>query len=235
MLAPDSLTPALSRKRERGTKLCSRWGASKSPAATYVRQMEDSNWTRTEMSDADAYDQVESLLGRCALRDAKALNELYQLVAPKLLGILLRLLKRRALAEEALQDVIVRVWQRANQYEAYRGRGMAWLVSIARNRAIDMLRSQRQLVSIDAVPAIESEISDDSSDSELDTSVTDKMRAALGHCMQALSQQQRACIALSYVEGLSQDEIARSLDSPLGTVKSWMRRGLQSLKRCLAA
>src|SRR5438477_279220 len=80
-------------------------------------------------------DRVEALLSRCALRDERALGELYDLVSSQLFGVLLRILKRRALAEEALQDVMVRVWQRADQYVAYRGRAMAWLSSIARYRA----------------------------------------------------------------------------------------------------
>jgi RNA polymerase sigma-70 factor, ECF subfamily len=175
--------------------------------------------------------EIETLLGRCALRDSKALNQLYELVAPRLFGVLLKLLRRRALAEEALQDVIVRVWQRAGQFEAYRGRGMAWLVSIARNRAIDMLRSQRTHVSIDDATA--AELADYSTTDALEMSSTDKMRAALARCLGGLSQEQRDCITLAYVNGYSHDEIARSVGSPLGTVKSWVRRGLSSLKRCL--
>jgi RNA polymerase sigma-70 factor, ECF subfamily len=184
------------------------------------------------MTESAAYaSEVETLLGRCALRDSKALNQLYQLVAPRLFGVLLKLLRRRALAEEALQDVIVKVWQRAGQFEAYRGRGMAWLVSIARNRAIDMLRSQRNYVSIDeAAPA---DLADDSANDAMEMSGTDKMRTALNRCLGGLSDQQRECITLAYVKGYSHDEIARSVGSPLGTVKSWVRRGLSSLKRCL--
>jgi len=174
---------------------------------------------------------IEALLGRCALRDAKALKELYGLVSSQLFGVLLRLLRSRALAEEALQDVIVRVWQRAGQFEAYRGRGMAWMMSIARNRAIDLLRTQRQTVSIDDSDAFE--IADESGRDELEMSATDKMKTALGQCLGGLSQQQRECITLAYVNGYSHDEIARSVGSPLGTVKSWVRRGLVSLKKCL--
>jgi RNA polymerase sigma-70 factor, ECF subfamily len=174
---------------------------------------------------------IESLLGRCALRDSKALSELYTLVSSPLFGVLLRLLRSRALAEEALQDVIVRIWQRAGQFEAYRGRGMAWMMSIARNRAIDLLRSQRKTVSIDDSEAME--LADDSDRDVLEMSATDKMKAALGQCLGGLSQQQRECITLAYVNGYSHDEIARSVGSPLGTVKSWVRRGLVSLKRCL--
>jgi RNA polymerase sigma-70 factor (ECF subfamily) len=182
-------------------------------------------------SDREDGGQIEALLGRCALRDSKALNELYRLVAPQLLGVLIKLLRRRALAEEALQDVMVRVWQRANQFEAYRGRGMAWLVSVARNRAIDLLRSQRDYVSMDESQV--NEIPDDSGGDDLEMSTTDRMRVALDRCLGGLSDEQRQCIRLAYVNGYSHDEISRSVGSPLGTVKSWVRRGLTSLKRCL--
>jgi RNA polymerase sigma-70 factor (ECF subfamily) len=182
-------------------------------------------------ASADETGQVEALLGRCALRDSKALNELYRLVAPQLLGVLMKLLRRRALAEEALQDVMVRVWQRANQFEAYRGRGMAWLVSVARNRAIDMLRSQRDYVSMEETQV--NEIPDESGGDDLEMSATDRMRAALDRCLGGLSNEQQQCIRLAYINGYSHDEISRSVGSPLGTVKSWVRRGLTSLKRCM--
>lgn len=179
----------------------------------------------------DADDRVEALLSRCALRDERALAELYEMVSSQLFGVLLRILKRRALAEEALQDVMVRVWQRADQYVAYRGRAMAWLSSIARYRAIDLLRAQRVHTSIDDAPA--EALADESSDDMADTTTSQRLRNALGDCLGRLNQEQQRCISLAYVEGYSQDQIATTLGSPLGTVKSWMRRGLASLKRCL--
>jgi RNA polymerase sigma-70 factor (ECF subfamily) len=178
----------------------------------------------------DAEDRVERLLSHCALRDERALAELYELVASQLFGILLRILKRRALAEEALQDVMVRVWQRADQYVGYRGRAMAWLSSIARYRAIDLLRAQRIHTSIDDTPA---EALADTSDDFTEATTSQRLRNALGDCLGRLNQEQQRCITLAYVEGYSQDQIATTIGSPLGTVKSWMRRGLASLKRCL--
>jgi RNA polymerase sigma-70 factor (ECF subfamily) len=175
-------------------------------------------------------DRIEALLGRCALRDERALGELYQLVSAQLFGVLLRILKQRALAEEALQDVMVRVWQRAEQYAAYRGRAMAWLSSIARYRAIDLLRAQRVHTSIDDAPA---EALADSSSDFAEATTSQRLRNALGDCLGRLNAEQQRCISLAYVDGYSQDQIATVLGSPLGTVKSWLRRGLASLKRCL--
>lgn len=177
-----------------------------------------------------AEDRVEKLLSRCALRDERALSELYELVSSQLFGVLLRILKRRALAEEALQDVMVKVWQRADQYVAYRGRAMAWLSSIARYRAIDLLRAQKTHTSIDDAPA---EALADQGDDFTDSTTSQRMRNALGDCMGRLNTEQQRCLSLAYVEGYSQDQIATAIGSPLGTVKSWMRRGLASLKRCI--
>ncbi len=184
---------------------------------------------RDELSSVD--DRVEQLLSRCALRDEQALSDLYQLVSSQLFGVLLRILKRRALAEEALQDVMVRVWQRADQYVAYRGRAMAWLSSIARYRAIDLLRAQRAHTSIDDAPA--EALIDATSDHFVEATTSQRLRNALGVCLSRLNQEQQRCIALAYVDGYSQDQIATAIGSPLGTVKSWLRRGLASLKQCL--
>lgn len=180
-------------------------------------------------SEQDSDDRIERLLSRCALRDERALGELYELVSSQLFGVLLRILKRRALAEEALQDVMVRVWQRADQYVAYRGRAMAWLSSIARYRAIDLLRAQRVHTSIDDAPAEALANADDFAEA----TTSQRLRNALGDCLGRLNQEQQRCISLAYVDGYSQDQIATAIGSPLGTVKSWMRRGLMSLKRCL--
>lgn len=88
-------------------------------------------------------EQLQALLDRCAASDSSALERLYELASPVLFACLTRILRRRALAEEALQDVFVSIWQRANQFSASRGRAMAWMMSIARYRAIDLLRRER--------------------------------------------------------------------------------------------
>src|SRR4030095_1505003 len=90
--------------------------------------------------DATQAERLELLLGRCAQRDERALQELYQLVSGPRRGVLMRILRRRAVAEEALQDVMVKIWQRADQYVAYRGRAMAWITAIARYRSIALVR-----------------------------------------------------------------------------------------------
>lgn len=185
---------------------------------------------RSDVAAGPPQDRIESLLGRCALREERALEELYRAVSGQLLAVLLRILRSRALAEEALQDVMVRIWQRADQYVAYRGRPMAWLISIARYRAIDLLRAQRVHDTLDEAP--EAMLADASTENA-EPLASERLQRNLNDCLSRLSRQQQRCISLAYIDGYSQDEIARSIGTPLGTVKSWVRRGLLSLKRCL--
>jgi RNA polymerase sigma-70 factor (ECF subfamily) len=182
-------------------------------------------------ASADAMDaEVERLLVSCAHGERQALERLYRLTSSRLLGVLLRILKRRELAEDALQDVYVRVWQRAKQFDGYRGRPMAWLVSIARYRAIDVVRSNRVLLPLDR-PEDEPSIT---LVAEPETPAeSNRTRAALERCLALLSDSQRRCVTLAFVNGLSHEEIATTVGSPLGTIKSWVRRGLLSLRACL--
>lgn len=185
--------------------------------------------TRSDASTPGEAD-IEALLERCADGDRPALERLYRLTSPRLFGVLMRILKRRDLAEDALQDVYVRVWQRARQFDAFRGRATAWLVSIARYRAIDSVRSRRALLSLDA-PQDETPVDMAAAPESLPES--SRTRAALERCLGLLTDAQRRCVTLAFVYGLSHDDIAATVDSPLGTIKSWVRRGLLSLRQCL--
>jgi RNA polymerase sigma-70 factor, ECF subfamily len=170
--------------------------------------------------------EIESLLLRCASQEHKALEELYRKLSPLLLALLLRMLRTRDLAEDALQDVFVRVWRQAGQFEAQRGRALAWIISIARYRAIDMQRSRKDWVGLEAVaePSV--------SAARTESSLTQR---SLERCMELLTGEQRHCLVLAYQQGLTQDVIATSMGYPLGTVKSWVRRALTSLRRCLGS
>ena len=183
----------------------------------------------TATSDSEFDQQLQSLLSRCAAADGAALQRLYDLVAPPLFSCLTRMLRRRSVAEEALQDVFVTVWQRAGQFRPERGRAIAWLMSIARNRAIDLLRHER------FAPMLVAELPEPATDKQEadDAEAWLPGLALLERCLGLLSQQQRHCLQLAYVNGNSHEDIARLVGSPLGTVKSWIRRALQSLKGCL--
>ena len=175
--------------------------------------------------------QLETLLRRCALRDRAAFEELYRSAAPRLLACLVAILRRRDLAEDALQECFVRIWRRADQFDAYRGRAIGWLVSIARYHAIDLVRAERATVPLsDAMTAA---LDDPSAAQAFDRAESTLTDSALQRCLEALPAEQRRSVVLAYMQGLTHEDIARQLTSPLGTVKSWVRRGLQSVRRCM--
>ncbi len=172
--------------------------------------------------------ELARLLQRCAARDSVAFRSLYDKTSPILFARLLRMLRRRSVAEEALQDVYVRIWERAAQFEAHRGRALAWMVTIARYCAIDLMRRERMmLVSDDALAEIPDESAGDGAAVEKPNN--------FDHCIGQLNDHTRQCLTLAFVEGRSHDEIARVTANPLGSVKSWIRRGLLSLKECLSS
>jgi RNA polymerase sigma-70 factor, ECF subfamily len=180
-------------------------------------------------SQAEFDEELLRLLSRCAAADAGALQRLYELVSPILFASITRILRRRALAEEALQDVFVSIWQRAGQFRASRGRPMAWMMSIARYRAIDLLRHERSAPIL--VPDLPERAQ--SADDSREESSWAPAAGLMERCLGLLNDHQRSCLELAYVGGNSHEDISRLTGNPLGTVKSWIRRGLQSLRKCL--
>jgi RNA polymerase sigma-70 factor (ECF subfamily) len=179
-----------------------------------------------------AESEIAGYLARCARQDRQAFQRLYDSTAPQLLGCLLRILRNRPMAEDALQDVFVQVWNRAGQFDSTRGSAWAWLIAIARYRAIDVRRREGRMTAetgrdLDDIP-------DDTEPPEaLAFDLGDRTARALAHCLEALQPRQRECIVLAYQGGLSHSEVATEVGEPLGSVKSWIRRGLSALKRCL--
>jgi RNA polymerase sigma-70 factor, ECF subfamily len=182
-------------------------------------------------ADRELDARLTELLRRCAQSDGEALRGLYSLVSPTLFACLTRMLRRRSLAEEALQDVFVTVWQRAGQFRPERGRAMAWLVAIARYRAIDLLRHER----IGPLPVADLPAGGAPDEAGDEATAAFAGAALLERCLALLTSEQRRCLELAFVGGNSHADVARLVGSPLGTVKSWIRRGLQSLKACLEA
>ena len=189
--------------------------------------------------------ELQALLSRVRLGDREAFAALYRQTRARLFGVVLRIQKDRALAEDILQDVYVNVWRAAASFDAARSQAMTWLVAIARNRAIDGLRRRA------AEPPTTSATVQASDGDEAAGELWDRMASQdegpaealarrddarlLARCMRALSTEQRQSIALAYFDGLSHGEIAAHMAQPLGTVKSWVRRGLAALQRCLGA
>jgi len=186
--------------------------------------------------------ELSALLARTALGDRAAFAQLYDRTSGHLFAVLLRVQRDRAQAEDLLQEVYVSVWRAAGGFDAARSQPLTWLTSIARNRAIDSLRRaqlQPRLVSTtrddddddDSPDAIERAGSDGPGPLELLDRACDARQ--LNQCLNGLSATQRQSVALAFFDGLSHAEVAEHLKQPLGTVKSWLRRALQSLKQCL--
>lgn len=170
--------------------------------------------------------ELAQLLQRCAARDTVAFRTLYDKTSAILFARLLRMLRRRSVAEEVLQDVFVRIWERAAQFEMGRGKPLAWMVTIARYCAIDLMRRERlSLVSDDTIDQVP--------DDTLNEPGTFDKPNNFDFCIGQLNENTRRCLTLAFVEGRSHDEIAQVTASPLGSVKSWIRRGLLALKECL--
>jgi len=179
------------------------------------------------MISAEAHSLTE-LLARTALGDQSAYHALYQATAAKLFGFALRILRRRELAEECLQDAFVSIWYRAGDYRSDRAQPFTWMAAIVRNRALDMLRAtpaHQEMPDDDAVDALQVQAAEPPAHAE--------EAQALRRCLDTLPAPQRQAIALSYFRGLAHAELAHALREPLGTVKTWIRRGLMQLKRCL--
>ncbi len=188
---------------------------------------------------SDRSRQLSQLLSRAGLGDRAAFATLYELSSSHLFAVVLRICRDRAQAEDILQEVYVNVWRSAGGFDAAQSQPLTWLTSIARNRAIDGLRrAQTQ-------PQLQSATTDNDEDPDVyDTTADDQpgpldllSRAsdarALSHCMEDLSAPQRQSLALAFYDGLSHAEVADKMGEPLGTVKSWVRRALLSLKSCL--
>jgi RNA polymerase sigma-70 factor (ECF subfamily) len=153
------------------------------------------------------------------------------LTSPQLLATLIRILRDRAAAEDALQDVYVQVWNRAAQFTGARGSSWAWLMAIARYRAFDLRRRERRIAT-EGADAFESVAAAEAPHDSL-LALGRHATAALDNCLAALQERQRDCILLAYQDGLTHAQVADRVGEPLGSVKSWIRRGLTALRRCL--
>ena len=177
-------------------------------------------------------DELPALLASTALGDRAAFERLYRATSAKLFGVALRILKREDWAEEALQDAYVNVWNRASSYTPGLSAPMTWMTSIVRNRCLDWLRRPHAEVADEDGALIEATAADDPDPLELLEQSTEAQ--AVARCLKTLDGNQRQAVMLAYFEGLSHAELASHLRAPLGSVKTWVRRGLLRLKSCLA-
>ena len=175
-----------------------------------------------------------ALVHQLLKKDVRAFEEIYDRHSRAVYGLVLRILQQAGTAEEVVQDVFLQLWRNASRYDERRGPFVSWLLTLARNRALDTLRlkSERQRRREDQTEELPSIITTPAYEKDLD----EKRRAERVRALMAsLAPQQKRAIELAYFEGLSHTEIAATLREPLGTVKSWIRNGLLRLKEGLQA
>ncbi|GHA32466.1 RNA polymerase sigma factor [Devosia pacifica] len=178
---------------------------------------------------AETSAEVTRLIQRVALRDRSAFRQLYQRTSAKLFGVTLRILKDRAEAEEALQEVFVKIWQRADRFVPGGSSPISWLVAVARNHCLDILRARRP-----TSETIETalEIPDSSPDPEDRTMGRDE-RARIEACLGELASDRADAVRGAYLDGYSYEELANRHNVPINTMRTWLRRSLMRLRDCL--
>ena len=174
-------------------------------------------------------DDISQLIARVAMRDRQAFSRLYVLASAKLFGVALRILKDRALAEDVLQEVFLKIWRNAAGFSAERASAMSWLIAIARNQSIDRLRA-RQPAQGDLDEA--EQVRDPAADPEA-VALQRSEGARIEDCMQELAAERAAAVREAYVEGYSYQELAERYRVPLNTMRTWLRRSLMQLRKCL--
>ena len=179
--------------------------------------------------------QLIALLDRVARADESALKELYALTSSKLYGVAVRVVTNREWAEDVLQEAYLNIWKIAGDYKASLSPPMAWMGLLVRSRGLDFLR-RRASDRADRMQELDDVISDTvagDSPNPMDTSQASEQAWALHQCLSQLENRQREVVSLAYLRDLSHSELAQQLKLPLGTVKTWIRRGLEQLRGCM--
>ena len=186
------------------------------------------------LPEAPGPDQLSDLLARCALRDQRAFATLYESSSAKLFAVAVRITRRRDWAEEVLQEAFVNIWNHAAGYNPTKSAPMTWMTAIVRNRALDWLRRPREVEIDEQHEELMASIPDESPGPE--ELLRRSLEAGeLAECMKTLTEEQQRSITLAFFYGLSHAELAQQMRKPLGSVKTWIRRGLDRLKTCLDA
>jgi RNA polymerase sigma-70 factor (ECF subfamily) len=177
--------------------------------------------------------ELTNLLARCALGDRVAFERLYRLSSAQLFGLVLRIVRERELASEVLQEAYVKIWHRAGDYRPALAQPLTWMGTIARNQAIDRRRrGGRDPADPTPVEALHELADEAAGPAELVSQW--QHHQVLRDCLAQLDERQRQVLLLAFFDGLTHEQLADRLATPLGTIKSWVRRGLLRLKNCLA-
>jgi RNA polymerase sigma-70 factor (ECF subfamily) len=180
--------------------------------------------------------RLAALLARVALADQRAFEELYRETGAHLYAVVLRIVRDRSIAEEIVQEAYVNVWHHAGTYDAARSQPLTWLTSIVRNRALDMKR-RREIDTVELRTGDDDSAPDFPADgpTPVDMLLSAADARSIRDCVDGLEGNTKQAIALAFFHGLTHGELAAQLREPLGTVKSWIRRGLEKLRRSLDA
>lgn len=181
-------------------------------------------------------DLLMALIDRVAQRDEIALKALYDLTSSKLYGLSMRVVGKSEWAEDALQETFLQVWRSAGDYRATLSPPMAWLGLIVRSRSLDCLRrrSAERAHLTDEIDDAMADTVEGDSPNPMDTTLASQQAWALHQCLAKLENRQREVVSLAYLRDLSHSELAEQLSLPLGTVKTWIRRGLDQLRTCMS-
>jgi RNA polymerase sigma-70 factor (ECF subfamily) len=169
------------------------------------------------------------LLARTAGGDRLAFRELYAQAGPRLFAICLRMMKSRDQAEDVLQESFIKIWERSHLYDPAKGEAMAWMATVTRHCALDRLR-RHPVGTVAFDEAVVAEV--ENRMAELQGNAGDS--GDLHRCLKHLREDYRNAVVLAYVNGMTHEDLSRQLGKPMGTIKSWVRRGLEQLKECMA-
>ena len=188
------------------------------------------------MSAKTPDNQLMDLIDRVATRDEAALKLLYDLTASRLYGLALRIVANKEWAEDVLQESFLGIWRSAETYRDSLSPPLAWMGMLVRSRALDFLRRRRaeRLHLNVPIESVEELLQDQDAQAPMQLIEASEQAAALHQCLQQLAQPQRQVVSLAYLRDLSHSELASCLKLPLGTVKTWMRRSLEQLRKCMA-
>jgi RNA polymerase sigma-70 factor, ECF subfamily len=181
---------------------------------------------------SSANEDLAALMTRVASRDRAAFAALYRATQAKLFGVVVRIVLRKDLAGEVLQEAYVRIWEKAANFDLTKGSPLAWMIAIARNRALDEVRRPKPLAIEDISDAF------DPPAEEIDPLASrerSEQLAALIRCLDALDPEKRQIVLLAYYRGASREALAKKFDHPVPTIKTWLRRSLSELKDCLSS
>ena len=183
------------------------------------------------MSDSQAQ-QLENLLAKCSLGDQVAFAKLYQTVSSKLNGVAYRIMNNAETANEVLQEAFVQIWNNASEYRPDKAEPMTWMASIVRYRAYDRIKFEKRRIEGAQFKA-DIDNFDDIESKQKDGVLLCELNQELEQCLETIENNQRKSILMAYYYGFSREEISSQLDTPVNTVKSWLRRGIERLQQCL--